>query len=460
MPDADVPADFDQTNRHYRTFEVGAISPPWGGTSGYATNRDLEIWLTADFPNLTLPETRREMRRLVDETIRDRQLDIPPYVARVREPEEPNSVAFPRIYKQHLELQRIRKMSKTFHFDVTAGIQAGAAVFSAMLPLKLLVELIEIDWVETPVEERYQRIPSPKRVRELKNYVVETQDAYILPPLTASIEGEYEFQKYEESDNAGRLTLHPGVKLYLIDGGHRRKGAEQIIQEVALLGRETIGVYFVIDRGLEQLQQWFATVNRTMQRVPKTLELQYDQSDRDANFNREVVDSIPLFSKYTNRETGSASENKLFVLTWFYNAHRLMRSGLGSYSDDLAFCRAFWQAAIANIPDWRNYDPKKVDPKKARDKISATAIFLKAMASVGGELAIVYCREAKPSMQEDLNKYLEPLQPIEWTKDNPELQGVIVQNNKILTRNHLQLVEFIKSKLGKTSPAKSSRKRS
>ncbi len=362
-----------------------------------------------------------------------------------------------RCQRESEEQQRKIKMSKTYHLDVTIGVQAKRQVFNATIPFKLLVDLIEIDWAKLAVEDRSQRIPSKPRVRKLKDYLVEYQDTYILPPLTASIEGEYEFDKYEGSANAGVLSLKPGVKLHLLDGGHRRKAAEEVLKEIEDMAYESIGIYLVGYRGLPQQQQWFSTINQTMQRVPKAQGLQYDRTDRNANFNREVVDSIPLFSKYTNREQGSPNGNKLFVLTWFFSAHQLMRSDL-DYNLDLAFCRAFWEAAIANIPDWKDYDPAKVDPKKAREKISSTAIFLKALASIAGEMAFGYARQEQPDMAEKLNNFLAPLKSIKWDKDNPELQGVIVQDNKILTRNQIQLIEFLKGKLIKPSSTKSPKK--
>lgn len=435
------------TDHTYRDFHIVAMNSVTGVASGYATHQELDIRLSRTFQKLSLDQVRAAMRRQVDDTIAERKLDIPPEVEPPAEEEESADDIYRRIHKKHLEKERQRKMSKTYHLDATVGVQAGEEMFNATIPLKLVVDLIDIEWIEVPVEERYQRIPNKARVDKIKNYVIETQDSYILPSITVSVAGDFEFIKYEGSATAGTLTFNPGVKLYLLDGGHRRKSIEKIIGEVPKLGKESIGVYMVRDRGLEQRQQWFATINLTMVKPPKTLALQYDQSDREANFNRNVIDAIPLFSKYTNRENGSAKDNKLFVLTWFYTAHKVMRSNI-SYDADLAFCVAFWQAVIANIPAWDFYDPSKEDPKKVRAKICCTAIFIKALAIIASDLAFIYCREEKPNMASELKDYLLPLSEIKWNKDNPEFQGVIVQDNKILTQNVNQFTQFLIQKLG------------
>jgi|GEM_PF-7114099 len=438
----------------YRDFHVHTVDSLAGGFYGHAINRDLNIRLERHYHGVLVEEVAKVMIGLVDEVIEERELDIPPYQPPApKNPQQDNSEFYAEANVRWRQEEQARRDALTFTFEAMSGVQAGGLMFTAILMFKKVKKLIDVDLKKIPVDERYQRVPSAARVKALSNYVIQYPDNYILPALTCTIEGEYEFSPLAPRSSLGSLTLLPSTKLYPIDGGHRLNSINAIVNQMPKLEEEEICVTFVIDRGLKQRRQWFSDINKEQVKPPKAISLEFDRRDREANFHRNVIDEIPLFAKYTERTKGSASgkgSNNLFVLTWLHGANKILRPNY-QYDTDFNYCIAYWKAVIANTPVLANYDPQnpRMNPAEVREHLCCTALALKAFAMLGKGIFMRY----RDSL-EGLEDSLEPLSQIDWDKENEEWEGLIietvkgrVEKKKILTRNTDQLVEYLKRRL-------------
>jgi DNA sulfur modification protein DndB len=434
----------------YRTFDIFVNESLFGGITGHAVNRELNIRLEQRFSEKTLNHAtlaRKTMQDKVDAVIESKNLDISPYVEPVPQPEESAQEISRRIQARNEEESRQHRLNQSFTFDACVGVQAGSLFFTAVIEFSVVAKLFDIDIKKQSPEERYQRVPSGARVRNLASYVTNNQDSYILPSLTCAIEGAYDFERYGPRTKAGVLTVHPGAKFHLLDGSHRKGAIAKVVQELAKLGCEQIAVTFVLDRGLKTRRQWFSDINLNAQKPPKALSLDYNRRDREGNFHRDVIDEIPLFAKYTERSKGSAAgknSQNLFVLTWLHNANKLLRPNI-SYETDFNYCVAFWNALVEIIPDWHNYDPTSPSnpaPETVREKLCCTAIGIKALAQLGEQMVGRFGERP-----DEIKAFLAPLAKIQWSKSAPDWQGLIVESGKILTKNLPQFLAYLKFKL-------------
>ena len=62
-----------------------------------------------------------------------------------------------------------------------------------MCPLRLIPKIFLFDEEEIPAEHRAQRILNKIRIPEITNYIIENQNDYVFSSLTASIDGDIEF---------------------------------------------------------------------------------------------------------------------------------------------------------------------------------------------------------------------------------------------------------------------------
>jgi len=434
-------SNVDRVEKIYRTFIVlvqrgKGFSP----TTASAINRQLNIKIEEKHPlDANLEDIAEAMLEKVDVCIEERGLDIPPHQTAN---EVSSAEILNRLEQEEAQRQALRA-KKSYTFKVAAGVQGKRIYFVACVPMEIVEELF-IDFTQLPPEERYQRIPSKGRIREMKDYLIERPTTYLVPPVVATIEGDWEHEP-----GTDEMTILPGAKCHLIDGSHRKEGIVKAIKEYRALAEEDLPVMFVCDRGLPQRQQWFSDTNRKARKPHASLSLQFDHHDREANFNRNVVDSVPLLAAYTNREQGSVggkTSNKLFVLTWLHEANKKMRPNKG-YDIDFRFCTNFWKALVEVIPQWKDYDPTLTDPQEIRnDFISCHGVTIKALAEIGK--AMNY--DHRNSTLDEMVEFLLPLSEVKWEKDNPDwIDRIVSDQQKILTRpvNVKRLTAYLKAQL-------------
>ena len=94
-------------------------------------------------------------------------------------------------------------MSDFFHsFSAVRGMQAGRPCYIAMCPMRIIPKIFVFNEEEVPPEIRAQRKLNKGRIPEMANYLIDNQKNYTLSSLTASIDGETEFEPFS-TEGAG-----------------------------------------------------------------------------------------------------------------------------------------------------------------------------------------------------------------------------------------------------------------
>ena len=91
-------------------------------------------------------------------------------------------------------------MNFSYHFPAVKGIQAGREYYISMVPLKLLSRLFPAEDEIVLPEHRAQRRINETRIPEIKNYILDNRDTYVFSALSASIDGEFKFTPYMDTD--------------------------------------------------------------------------------------------------------------------------------------------------------------------------------------------------------------------------------------------------------------------
>lgn len=149
-------------------------------------------------------------------------------------------------------------MNFSYHFPAVKGIQAGREYYISMVPLKLLSRLFpEEDEIVLP-EHRAQRRINESRIPEIKNYILDNRDTYVFSALSASIDGEFKFTPYKNSD-VGVLEVDMESIFLINDGQHRKAAIEAAMKEDSSLERETISIVFLVMRDYHEVNRCLQT---------------------------------------------------------------------------------------------------------------------------------------------------------------------------------------------------------
>lgn len=319
-------------------------------------------------------------------------------------------------------------MNFSYQFPAVRGIQAGREYYISMVPLKLLPRLFpEGEEIVLP-EQRAQRRINESRIPEIKRYILENRDNYVFSALSASIDGEYCFTAIH-SDETGLLTVNMDSIFLINDGQHRKAAIEAAMQEDPTLEKETISIVFFGDEGLSRSQQMFTDLNKHAVRTSNSLATLYDARDEIAVATKNVIDAVPFFRRYTDKERDILGKNSsnLFTLNVIYKANqKILHSNICSPEDQL-FLISFWRLVAENIPEWQEVLNRTLTKKALReDYIVSLAITIHALGRLG--------RYFYDHRSIDLEPYLQKLQQIDWLRSNPAWQSrAIRENGKVLS---------------------------
>src|SRR5437879_12466538 len=109
-----------------------------------------------------------------------------------------------------------------------------------MCPLKLIPKIFLFDEDEIPAHLRAQRALNKARVPEIARYVISNPQEYVFSSITASVDGEVQFETSHDGDHIGKLVVPMTAKFVINDGQHRRAGIEEALKTCPELGDETI----------------------------------------------------------------------------------------------------------------------------------------------------------------------------------------------------------------------------
>ena len=322
----------------------------------------------------------------------------------------------------------------SYNFPAIRGIQAGKEYYIAMCPLRIIPKIFLFDEDEIPPEHRSQRIINRARIPEMTSYIVNNPNDYVFSSITASIDGEVAFYPFGSSNNPqdlGQLRISLDARFLINDGQHRRAAIEEALKISPEIGNETISVVFFYDEGLKKSQQIFSDLNRHAVNTTSSIGILYDHRDQLALITKDIVASIPLLNRYTDKERVSLSKNspKILALNHIFNTNlRLLGKSKGDDIDDeeTAFLNDFWIVLCETIAEWQLVFKKELSPKDLRTNyIVGHGVFLEAVGLVGKYL--------KDTYPEDWKLHLSKLSKIDWNRNNTSdwLGRAFNQNGRI-----------------------------
>ena len=337
-------------------------------------------------------------------------------------------------------------MAFSYNFSAVRGVQAGRDYYIAMIPLGLLSKLFNSEDEYLLPEYRAQRKINEQRIPEIRDYILDNPNTYVFSALSASIDGNFTFEKSALDDNLGLLHIDMNAVLLINDGQHRKASIEAAIKENPKLCDETIAVVLFKDEGLKRSQQMFADLNKHAVKPSKSLSTLYDDRDDLSNAVKDVVYSIPFLSKYVDKEHDSLGKysSKLFTLSNFLRANQRIIKAEHVSDSDSAFLKNFWSLIFKYIDEWQLMDNKRISKCSFKEDY---VLMLSVVMNAFGRLGHFFYLEKL-----DLN-ILKNLNNIDWLRSNHEWAGRIFnEQGKITGKDDsiIKICNLIKKKLGIT----------
>ncbi|WP_079478870.1 DNA sulfur modification protein DndB [Halobacillus salinus] len=326
----------------------------------------------------------------------------------------------------------------SYNFPAIKGVQAGEEYYIAMCPLRVIPKIFLFDEEEVPPDYRAQRIINKNRIPEMTNYIVDNKDDYVFSSLTASIDGDVEFNGVSDQpafQDVGMLTISLDARFLINDGQHRRAAIEEALKLNPELGSETISVVFFIDSGLKKSQQIFSDLNRHAVNTTSSIGILYDHRDKLAITTRTIIETNGFLKRYTDREKVSLSKNspKIVALNHIFNTNlKLLGVSKGDpiSEEDEKFLMEFWDVLTSSIHEWDQVMDRNLTPKDLRiNYIVGHGVFLEAIGLVG--------REARSLYPNDWKDVINKLKSVDWSRTNTEYwEGRSINNGRVQKTAH------------------------
>lgn len=318
------------------------------------------------------------------------------------------------------------------------GTQAKTEYYVCMVPLSVLSKLFVFSDSELPASIRSQRILNKARIPEMKRYILQNRNSYVFSALTASVDGDIVFKPIDTTEQhraLGEIEISINNQIVINDGQHRKAAIDAALAECPELKYEDIAVVLFPDTGLKRSQQMFSDLNRYAIRPTKSINILYDQRDPFSAMICGLVDRLPMFGKWVDKEKASVSNRSraLFTLSGIYGSSQDLIKGL-SLENELETIQCFWETLYASISEWQDITNEQLKASKLRaESLTGHAILHRALAHVGNDLL----RNGR-----QLGK-LAIIERIDWRKTNPIWEGHTVVNGNISASN--SSVQYIAS---------------
>ena len=305
-------------------------------------------------------------------------------------------------------------MAFFYKFPAVRGMQANSEYYISMVPLKYLSKIFVTEDDYIIPEQRAQRKINETRIPEISKYILSNRNSYVFSALSASIDGEFKFVSYNGGEE-GCLEVSIDAVILINDGQHRKAAIEQALQEDPTLEEETISIVFFKDQGLKRSQQMFTDLNKHAVKTSNSLSTLYDYRDQLAVATKEVINKVPFFRMYTDKERDILGKNssKLFTLNNLYRANQKIVKTDDIDTKMIEFLIDYWNLIANNIIEWNEVMQKELTKKELRENYIVTlAVTLNAF----GKLGRYFYENPKVNMSETLSK----LKKIDWLRSNNE----------------------------------------
>ena len=325
-------------------------------------------------------------------------------------------------------------MNYCYKFPVVRGIQANREYYIAMIPLKMLKKLFSGDDDYILPEYRAQRRVNESRIPVISRYILENENSYVFSALAASIDGEFNFVPYGDT-NLGILEISLDANFLLNDGQHRKAAIEQALLEKPNLGDETISIVFYKDLGLKQSQQIFTDLNKHAVKTSNSIAELYDFRDELAVTTRKIVESVPFLNKYVDKEKDILGKysSSLFTLNTIYTANKRILSKGKCNNKFEDFGIEYWSSISNNVVPWIELQNKELSKKELREKLLVVqAVIMQAFGKLGNYFY--------KNRDIDMTNVLCGLKKINWSRNADcwylrviKENGRMINNEKAIT---------------------------
>lgn len=334
--------------------------------------------------------------------------------------------------------------SAAFLFPAVKGLQAKREYFAAMVPLEVIPRIFQFEDEELPLEIRAQRVLNKARIPDICNYILSNPDNYVFSSLTVSVDGDMEFQPFDQKNPyVGHIAISMSARFLINDGQHRRAAIAEAIKQNPELKSEHISVVFYRDEGLLRAQQMFSDLNRYAIRPTKSINILFNSREDSSIIAKCIIEEVPVFCGLVEKERTTISNRSkaLFTLSAICSAtDELLKQVDSGIQDRVNLAVQFWTQVSAHISQWgavKRGDMKSSDVRK--EYICSLSITLAALG-YGGNALIA----ARPR---DWKKRLAVLDGIDWRKDNPLWERLVFVNGKVAANRTAQrsMSEYIKA---------------
>ncbi|MEU3783427.1 DNA sulfur modification protein DndB [Streptomyces sp900129855] len=319
-----------------------------------------------------------------------------------------------------------------YAFPAIRGIQAGREFYVSMCPMRLIPKIFIFDEDELTPELRAQRVLNKGRLPALAKYILDNPDDYVFSALTASVDGDMNFESVAADGpgmRTGQLRIPMDARFLINDGQHRRAAIEQALKENPDLGDETIAVVFFHDAGLARSQQMFADLNRHAVRPARSIGVLYDHRDEEAKIARLLSSHCSVFKGYVEMEKSnlSARSAKMFTLSALYYGTQALLQGMDLKPGAGAeLAQSFWETIDKALPEWSLVRNRKLPAQEMRrDYIHSHGIALHSLGRIGNSL---FRESIAPGKWK---KQLTPLKDVDWTRSNTDWEGRAIVGGRV-----------------------------
>ncbi len=335
------------------------------------------------------------------------------------------------------------------------GRMGGREYFTVSMKLKTVPRFFEFqNYRALDPEQRAQRVLNKQRLPAIRDYLLHNTDGYVFSAITASyqlpdgVEEADLFTPFEEGADIGVLNLPMEADLLINDGQHRRAAIAAALEEDPSIGDDVIAVVLFPFEDSARAQQMFSDLNRTASPTTKSLNILYDHRDPLSNITMTLTHSVLAFKDRVDKERASLSKRSPSLIT-LGSLHDGTKELVGEVSEENAAVKqdlavAFWQTVSANLPAWADVVEGRATAPQVRESTIAThAVTLRAIGEAGRALVAQH--------PDDWSGVLaRTLAGIDWSRENPEWQGVVVSDGDVTNRrqNQRDLAELLRVKLG------------
>ena len=327
-----------------------------------------------------------------------------------------------------------RRNDTHFVIPATRGIQGNKCVYSAMLPMRQLSEMVPPVSTLSTVEERSQRKLNKRRAFAIAEYIHGNPETYVLPALTVSLlktgQRRVQFEPIEEGGCIGELHIPIAMDILLNDGQHRHAAITELLGKHDL--RDSIALTIYSDVEKEQADQMFVDINLNAVKPSGSINTLYNHRDPWSRLAVKVSKKSTTLNGRTEYEKASCTgkNENLFPLKSIVTFCKTLTASIDSSTASI-ISKLIDQLGQV-VPEWQNIDGEYLQACRSTS-LATTTVMLEAIGQYVRQYAsVVRLRDNVKEMDVQLAQACDALKGVTWDKDASMWQGRVMHLGKIV----------------------------